>query len=261
MSHVDSDDLNIIGGSTLAGMDYQGNAFLGAIRQTNPGEGEVRGAFLDVAGSLAATSALAAQEMSTKFGVSWSATDRLSPVTTGTVRVRSAAWNGGFGGYTYPLQNSATKAFSFAGAPGHTYCFSTQAKDSVGNLSTWSGERCTTVPLDDRSLTRVKGFKKATGSANYLGTFVKAKKKGSVLTLGNVKASRIALVAGLVAKGGKVKVTFAGQNLGTFSLKGSGSKHVIAVKSFGSVKTGKLVIKVVSRTGKVVRIDGVVIAK
>ena len=198
--------------------------------------------------------------LGTKFNVFWSATDRLSDVTTGSVRVRRAAWNAGFGTYSYPLLNSTTKSLAFNGAPGSTYCFSTQAQDEVSNVSAWSAERCTTVPLDDRSMTR-KSFKKVTGSSFYLGTAMKAKKKGAKLTLANVKANRIAVIVSKAAKGGKIKVTFGGTNLGTYSLKGSGSKKLVALKSFGSLKTGTLVIKVVSKTGKVVKIDGVVIAK
>lgn len=259
-THSDSGDQGIVSQGTLMGMDSQGNAFLGATRNLGGGLGEVRGAFLDAAGPTATTSA-PAQTLAPKFGISWAASDRLSAVTTGSVRVRSAAFDGGFGGYTYPQVDKATKALTFTGVPGRTYCFSSQAKDGVGNLSAWSAERCTTVPLDDRALTRVKGFKKRTGSAHYLGTFVQAKKKGSKLSVANVRASRIALVVSRAAKGGKVKVTFAGQNLGTYSLKGKGSKQLLSLKSPGSLKTGTLVIKVVSKSGKVVRIDGVVTAK
>jgi hypothetical protein len=256
----DSGDLDIVGGSTLAGMDDQGNAFLGAIRGLNPGEGEVRGAFLDNGGPTATTAALAAQQLATKFTVSWSATDRLSSVTTASVRMRSAAWNGAFGGYTYPLLDSSAKSFAFAGAPGHTYCFSTQAEDNVGNLSAWSGERCTTVPLDDRAMHR-KGFKAIAGSAYYLGTAVKAKKKGAKLTLAGVKAKSLSLVVAKAHKGGKIRVTFAGKVLGTYSLKGTGTKKLVALKTFGATTTGTLVVKVVSKTGKTVRIDGVVVGK
>jgi hypothetical protein len=260
LSKVDSGDQDIVSGSTLMGMDDQGNAFLGAVKDLGGGLGEVRGAFLDAAGPTVSMTA-PAQSLAPKFGVSWAASDRLSNVATGSVRVRSAAFNGGFGGYTYPLVSSAAKALAFTGAPGRTYCFSGQAKDAVGNLSAWSAERCTTVPLDDRSLTRVKGFKTRTGSAHYLGTFVQAKKKGSKLTLTNVKANRIAVIVSKAAKGGKIKVSFAGKSLGTYNLKGKGSKQLVAVKNLGSLKTGTLVIKVVSKSGKVVRIDGVVLAK
>lgn len=260
--HSDSGNLGIKPASTLLGMDDEGNAFLGAVRDLGGGLGEVRGAFLDAAGPTSSiTTPTVAHTLNPSFSIGWTASDRLSNVTTGSVRMRSAAWNGDFGGYSYPLQNSAATAVAFAGAPGSTYCFAAQAKDSVNNLGVWSGERCTTVPVDDRTMKRVKGFKTGAGSGHYLGTFVKAKKKGSKLTLDNVRASQIAIVVAKAAKGGKIKVVFAGQSLGTYSLKGKGSQQLVALKNFGSLTAGKLVIKVVSKTGKVVRIDGVVAAK
>lgn len=260
--HSNSGNLGIQPSSTLLGMDGQGNTFLGAIRNLGGGLGEVRGAFLDTAGPTSSiTAPTAVRTMNPKFTVGWSASDRLSNVTTGSVRMRSAAWNGAFGGYGYPQVNKVTKAISFTGAPGNTYCFSAQAKDAVGNMGAWSGERCTTVPVDDRTMKRVKGFKTATGASHYLGTFVKTKKKGSKLTLDNVRATQIAIVVAKAAKGGKIKVTFAGQSLGTYSLKGKGSQQLVAVKSFGALKAGTLVIKVVSKTGKMVKIDGIVAAK
>lgn len=260
--HSNSGNLGIKPASTLLGMDGQGNAFLGAVRDLGGGLGEVRGAFLDVAGPTSSiTAPTVTHTMNPKLTVGRNASDRLSNVTTGSIRMRSAAWNGGFGGYSYPQLNQATTAISFAGTPGNTYCFSAQAKDAVGNLGAWSGERCTTVPVDDRTMKRVKGFKKATGSSHYLGTFVKAKTKGSRLTLDNVRAKQIAIVVSKAAKGGKIKVTFAGQSLGTYSLKGKGSRQLVAVKNLGALKAGKLVIKVVSKTGKIVKIDGVVAAK
>lgn len=260
--HSDSGNLGIKSASTLLGMDSQGNAFLGAVRDLGGGLGEVRGAFLDAAGpSSSITAPTVGHTLNPKFNVGWTASDRLSTVATGSVRMRSAAWNGSFGSFTYPLLNQATKAISFTGAPGSTYCFSAQAKDSVSNLGSWSGERCTTVPVDDRTMKRVKGFKAAVGSSHFLGTFVKATKKGSRLTLDNVRARQIAIVVAKAAKGGKIKVLFAGQRIGTYSLKGKGSQQLLPLKNLGSLKTGTLVVKVVSRTGKVVRIDGVLAAK
>ncbi len=261
LSHVDSGDQNMIGHSTVAGMDDQGNAFLGGIRQSNPGEGEVRGAFLDTAGPAASTVALAANQKATTFNVGWNATDRLSEIATGTVRVRAAAWNGGFGAFSYPLLDSAAKSVAFNGAPGRTYCFSSQATDEVGNLSAWSGERCTTTPVDDRALKMAKGFKRANGGAHYKGTYTVATKKGATLTLKNVHASRIAILVTKSAKGGKIQVFFGKKNLGTYSLKGTGLKKLVAQKSLGGPKVGTLTIKVVSPSGKVVKIDGVIAAK
>ena len=82
------------------------------------------------------------------------------------------------------------------------------------------------------------------------------------MKLKGVKADTIGL---LVAKGqnnGKITVFFAGKKLGTWSLAAATNKvkQQILVKNFTSVKTGTLVVKVVS-AGKPVRIDGFHIVK
>jgi hypothetical protein len=262
MQHVDFNAWTYIAGSTLVGIDAQGNAFLGGIRQSNPGEGEVLGMFLDVAGPASTvTEPTAPLALAPNLTVAWSATDRLLPVTRANVRVRSAAFNGDFGAHSPLALGTLATSLPFAGVPGSTHCFSVQSEDEADNLGPWSAERCTTLPVDDRSLTRVKGFKTRAGSGHYLGTFVKARKKGSKLTLDNVRASRLAVIVAKAPKGGRIKVLFAGQNLGSYSLKGTGTTKSVAVKDFGALRTGKLVIKVISRTGKVVKIDGVVASR
>ncbi|MBO9522656.1 MAG: hypothetical protein J7518_14070 [Nocardioidaceae bacterium] len=261
-SNYSSPDVNADDGSTLGGIDSEGNAFLGAsVAEADPTQGHLVGRFLDTAGPSAAMNPLPAQVMGTKFTVGWGATDRLSAVPTGSIRVRSAAFNGSFGGYAMLQLNSPAKSRVVTGTPGRTYCYSVQARDAVGNLSTWSPERCTTLPVDDRTMRLVRGFKKAVSKSFYRNTYLKATKKGSVVSLPGIKAKRIALVVGKAPTGGRIQVAFAGKNLGTYSLKGSGSKKIIASKTFGSVLSGKLVIRVVSKTGKVVRIDGVIASR
>lgn len=258
----DSGDQDFVAGTAQAGTDDQGNAVIGGVMDNGGGNGSFHASFLDTAGATASVTAAGtgANTLATAFDVSWGAVDRFSTLGTGNVRVRSAAWNGGFGGYAYPFVNTASKKLSFAGAAGRTYCFEAQARDSHANIGAYSAPRCTTTPVDDRSLAVAKGFKRAKAGTSYLGTYSVAKKKNAVMTLKNVQASRIAVVVSKVAKGGKIRVFFAGTKIGDYSLKGTGNKVLVAVKGFGSVKTGNLVIKVISKKGKVVRIDGVVAA-
>lgn len=261
MTNVDSAG-GFVNGETAVGTDSQGNVLLtGVVKMPDPTQGFVNGAVLDVAGATTSMSTLAANTMATKANVAWAATDRFSPLGNANLRVRSAKFNAGFGGYTSVLLNTPVKSFAASVLPGRTYCYSAQTMDANGTTGAFSGEKCTTTPVDDRTLTIAKGFKRAKAGSCYLGTYSIAKKKNAVMTLKNVKAKNIAILVTKVAKGGKIQVFFAGKKLGTYSLKGSGSKKLIAVKNFGSVKTGKLVIKVVSSTGKVVRIDGVILAK
>ena len=82
-----------------------------------------------------------------------------------------------------------------------------------------------------------------------------------MLTRTSIKAKRLVLVVQKVANGGTVKVTFAGDSLGSFSLQDTGKKKQISLATFPSVESGTLTIKVTSATGKPVNIDGLVVAK
>lgn len=242
------------------GIDNQGNGVVVAARQTGADQGQVLGTFLDGAGPSVSVTAPATTK-SVSFTVKRSAADRFSAVTTGSVRVRSATWSGTFGKHTLAQDQKAATSLKYAGLPGRTYCFSTQARDAVANHSAWSGEKCTTTPVDDRALTRTGGFTREKGSAHYRGTFSQAKKTGAVLKITGARAKRIGVLVGKHPNGGKIEVWFGTQKIGRYSLKGSGPKHLVANRTFAAVKKGSLRIKVISGNGKPVRIDGVVIAK
>ncbi len=261
LTHVDSAG-GFQPGETSVDVDNQGNALLtGIVKMPDPTQGFVSGAVLDGAGATTTVSTLAANTVAAKANVAWSATDRFSALGTANLRVRSAAWNGSFGATGNVAVNTAAKSLAAAVSPGRTYCYSAQTRDANNTLGVFSAEKCTTTPVDDRSMKAAKGFKRAQGGAHYLGTYTKATKKGATLKLVGVKASRIAILVSKAPKGGKIQVSFAGKRLGTYSLKGKGNRVLIGAKSLGGLKTGNLVIKVVSKNGKVVRIDGVVAAK
>lgn len=248
-------------GETGVGVDNQGNGFLGGVIKANGTDGSVHGSFLDTAGPTSSIYGVKPNTLATSFAVNWVGHDRLSPINGGRVRVRAAAWNGGFGGFQYPYAYAIGESLPFAGAPGRTYCFSAQSRDLSNNYGVPGAETCTTTPVDDRALKMAGGFSRKNGGAHYRGTYTQATKNGATLTLTNVKASRIAILVTKVAKGGKIQVKFGKKILGTYSLKGSGLKQLVAQKSLGGLKTGTLTIKVVSASGKVVKIDGVVAAK
>ncbi|MDP3891966.1 hypothetical protein, partial [Nocardioides sp.] len=262
-TNFDSGPVGFVDSESSVGMDADGNTLLaGVMKSADPTQGRVYGSYLDNAGPTASiTAPTAAQTLATSLQVGWKASDLLSPVKDATVRVRSAAWNGGFGAPTVLAANTVAASLPFTGTAGSTHCFTAQSRDAHGHLGKLSSERCTTIPVDDRTMAAKKGFKRAKGQANFLGTVSTAKKKGARLTLKNVHAKRLALVVAKAPKGGKVLVSFNGQQLRKVSLKGKGTKHVVNLATFGSVRTGTLVVKVISKTGKVVRVDGVVAAK
>jgi len=245
------------------GIDNQGNVVAIHKSQLNADQGRVLARMYDVAGPLGTmTQPGKLRTNSLSIPVAWSMMDRFSDVAANHLLVRSAAWNGGFGATTLQLPWTDATSTNVTGVAGRTYCFAARGIDTVGTLGAQAAWKCTTTPLDDRKATAAGGFVKKTGSAHFKGTFRQATKKGATLKLTGVKADTIGL---LVAKGqnnGKITVFFAGKKLGTWSLAAATNKvkQQILVKNFTSVKTGTLVVKVVS-AGKPVRIDGFHIVK
>ncbi|WP_147381350.1 hypothetical protein [Nocardioides immobilis] len=84
--------------------------------------------------------------------------------------------------------------------------------------------------------------------------------EGRTLTRKGVHAKRLAIVVHKTLNSGTVKVTFAGQVLGTFSLQGEAKRRVVNVAKFPVVKTGTVKI-IVTSDNKPVIIDGLVVAK
>lgn len=249
-------------GERAADTDSQGNV-VGVSIVANGGSSYVQADWLDLTGPTSApSSALEAQTLSRTFPVGWTATDALSSVQSTDVIVRTSAWNqAAFGDATVVGNNLKASPFAFKGAPGRTYCFETQSVDGLSNLGARSALRCTSVPLDDRAL-GAKGWTRANGSGHFEGTLTTTSTKGRTLTRAGIKAKRVALVAHRVPNGGKVEVRWNGTLVRTISLKGTAAKKkVYPITTWGSVRSGTLKVKVVSPTGRQVRIDGLVVAK
>jgi len=245
------------------GIDNQGNVVAVHKSQFDADSGRVLARVYDTAGPLGTMAKPAKRRTnSTSIPVAWSMMDRFSEVAANDLLVRSAPWNGGFGPITQQVAWSDVSSTTVAGVAGRTYCFAARGIDTVGTMGSPSAWKCTTTPLDDRKAIAAGGFAKKTGSAHFKGTFRQATAKGATLKLKGVQADTLGL---LVAKGqnnGKITVFFAGKKLGTWSLAAATNKvkQQILVKNFASVKTGTLVVKVVS-AGKPVRIDGFHIVK
>lgn len=248
---------------TAAGIDNQGNVLLaGVLAGGDPATGIVSGKFLDTAGPASGVVSLPTGTLSKTIKVTRAAADRFSNLGNGSIRVRSARYDGDFGAPKVILSNSPATSVDFAATPGFTYCFSSLAKDTNGNTGAWSSEKCTTTALDDRSLYRAKtGFKRKTSGTAYLGTYTKATTKGAKLVVQHVKARKIAIVVSRSTKGGTIKVSYGGTKFATFKLKGTGNQQILAFKDLGSLKTGYVAIKVISKSGKSVKIDGIIAAR
>ncbi len=189
--------------------------------------------------------------------VSWNSTDPGSGVSGTDVRYRSAPWNAGFGVLKNLVTGSTSTSATLTVAPGSTSCVAARSRDVAGNVSTWTAERCTAVPADDSIAAKSSGWSRATSSAYYRGSTLMTKTQGSKLTLANVRARRIALVASTGPGNGKVEVYWRGARIGTWSLASATTVHrkLISLRSLPAVTTGTLVVKVVT-AGKTVRVDG-----
>lgn len=248
---------------TSAGIDNQGNALVAGVYDlADPTQGALHVKFVDGAGPASTlATALPTATLTKKLHLTWSAKDRFSPIGLYDVRVKTTPWNSTVGAYSSLLTGSPATSLDVAMAPGRTYCFEVRARDTHANYGAFTAPKCTTAPRDDKAGVIAKGFKRAKAASSYLGTYTKATKKGAVMTMQGVKASKLGILVTKVKNGGSIKVIFAGKTVGTYSLKGTGNKKWVGLKNLGAVKSGTLIIKVVSKTGKVVRIDGVLIGK
>lgn len=236
--------------------DGQGNAVA-----SWSADGSVQVRPLDVAGpSTRMTQPGASRQTSTSFTAAWSATDRWGPVASKDVRFRVAPWNGGYGPQTEWKSATTANSETVAGSPGNTYCLSARARDTAGNVGGWSSERCTATPLDDVRLVRSGTWNRGTSSAYYEGTYTSTKSSGASLIRTGVQARHIALLVTTCQTCGSVQVSLDGTALRTISLHSSTTvrKKLISVKTFTSVRTGTLKIKVTSPSGRAVYMDGVV---
>lgn len=217
---------------------------------------------LDTVGPVTSTTApTAASQTGTSFLTKWASKDTWSAVATQDVRYQTAVWNGAFGSPVVWKNATTANSATFAGRAGRTYCFSARSRDVLGNVGAWSGQRCTTTPVDDRTLSASSGWSRLVGSDYFQKTVTSTSKQGAALTLVGVSGKRFALLVATGAGNGTVKVLLNGSSLGTFSLAGTAKKRfLLPVKTFTAVKQGTLKV-VVTTSGKPVRIDGVYVAR
>jgi hypothetical protein len=196
--------------------------------------------------------------------VSYSATDALSGVADYDIRYRSAAWNGAFTSYNTSLQHQTVRSKSLAGSPGHEYCFSVRARDRSGNTSAWTADRCTVVPLDDRSLKSVGGTwsrTTTTSAAAYLDTLTRTSTVGSRLQLSSAHVDRIALVVTDCSTCGNIGIYLNGVLWRTVGTHTSVSHYrVIVVLPAFSLRVTTIELRD-ALSGRQVVIDGLGIAR
>jgi hypothetical protein len=205
------------------------------------------------------TAPTAAWTRASSTNVKWSAVDSGGAgVESYDVRYREASYNGGFGSYSYPAAWQATTETSatLALSRGTTYCFSTRARDHNLNLSGWSAQRCTAVPLDDRSLKASTGWTRGRGTAFYVHTILSSTHLGAKLSRTSVHARHLVLVVTKCPGCGSVAVYAGSKKLRTVNLAATSTRNRVVVSVPTSALSGVTIsIKIVS-TRKPVKIDG-----
>jgi GH25 family lysozyme M1 (1,4-beta-N-acetylmuramidase) len=198
----------------------------------------------------------------TAVPVGWSSTDDKSGVAAYAVRSRTSPASGAFGPFTDLFTATAQTTTTFPVAPGRSSCFIAMATDRWDNESAWSGERCVTVPFDDRAMTASAGWTKLRGPAFFLQTALSATARGASLSRDGLQAHRIRVMAEKCPSCGRIRVLWDGRSIGTFDLVARNTlhRHLLGELVLPSTETGTLEIRVVSARRPVV-IDGVAVTR
>ena len=203
-------------------------------------------------------------QKATSFAVSWPATDSgvvLGGTNGGTYYIRSRSairTNAALGPYTLWKRATTAASATFTGTPGSTYCFSAMARDKSGNVSPWSADKCTAIPLDDAVMTASGTWTRSTAATGYyLNSFSASTASGATLQMSGLQAKRLGLLVTKSPTAGTIQILWNDVLLQQVSLTASTTikRALITLAPFASVQTGTLKVKVVS-SGKRVEIDG-----
>ena len=202
-------------------------------------------------------------QRSRSFSVGWTATDSQSGVQSYDVEYKRAFYNGSFGPWVVWKNATSSTSATFTGSPGYTYCFVVRARDAIGNLSKWSVNKCTAVPLDDVSLKASLGWTRRTSSLTYMGTNTYGTKRFITLTLTNVSFKHLSLFVTTCKGCGTVEVLGGATNYGWIGLSSTSIQYTkllpISVPSSGA---GPLTITIkIETSGAPVYIDGLGISR
>lgn len=175
------------------------------------------------------------------------------------VRYRTATASSALGGYIRPTrwQHFTSYSVRLPTTAGDEYCFSVRARDLADNVSTWTKDRCTVVPIDDRGLTT--SAQRRSGSSYYQGTYTQVTKMGATLSRSGVMARRIGVLVGRCSTCGSVDVRLGRQDLGVVNTKSRTTKYQQALwlPMQSAAGTGTLTLEATNAAP--VRIDGVLV--
>jgi hypothetical protein len=192
------------------------------------------------------------------FPVEWAPTPAASPLSYDIERSVAPIGKPLGPAQMWLSRTPSVRSAVIGSAPGSTYCFSARAETASGQVSPWSGDRCTAVPIDDRSLTARRGhWRRAVERHTYMHTVSVASKRGAELARGGLLAKSLSLVATKCAVCGSIEVYWNGKPIRRIDLTAKRVQHraVIALTTFSAPQPGRIVIRVES-DARPVRIDG-----
>lgn len=156
------------------------------------------------------------------------------------VRYRYTDWDdSSFSAWVHPpaWQHHVGPLSELTGARGRNYCFSVRARDHAGNISAYSEETCTTIPLDDRALGVSAGhWHRVTRPHAFEKTESRSRVAGATLTIRRAYAGRIAVLVRTCPECGRLGVYVDSKLLRTFDTRSSQVHHrvLLVPRSFDS---------------------------
>jgi hypothetical protein len=178
------------------------------------------------------------------------------------VRWRIAPTAGNFGSYASVKSGTTATSVAISLAAGYEYCVSIRARDTLGNLSSWTADRCFSRPSDDRAMSVTAGWTRATNSLYYLGTATVTKSSSVSIARSSVQAKRLFLVATRCATCGSLSVYYGGKYVGVVNLAYSATAYrsILPLPVPSTFLTGSVLLT--TRTaGKVYQIDGLAVRR
>jgi len=189
--------------------------------------------------------------------IGWGATDE-SGIRSYDVQVRTAKWGNLPGAWTAWKTRVTAESATYPGDPGRSYCFRVRAEDNAGNMSTWSGSRCTALPMTADELTYTPSFTRYSPVSAYEQTAYWSSKIGARAKRTYVYGERIAVVATTCSDCGVASVTWNGAEIARLNLYSptKNRQQVFTVATWSTPRQGTLAIDVVS-SGKFVIVEGI----
>ena len=143
-------------------------------------------------------------------------------------------------------------------------CVQVQAKDDAGNVTAWTGERCTDIALDEVYFLPRGGFRESGYAAGYSGNdYAATSTRGASLTADRISyVKRVAVEGRTCPTCGSVAVYVGSTRIGSvnFASTTTTSRKVVALRALPARLHGAARLVVTSASGRPVRIDAIMIS-